>query len=198
MEREFWRGGNMLYPVPAVMVSMADSEGNSNIITIAWTGTVCSDPPMVYISVRPGRHSYRILKESKEFVINICTEDLVRQTDTAGVRSGRDMDKFKELKLTKGVSKEVKAPYIAEAPIALECKVCDIISLGTHDMFLAKVLAVSVDKKYIDEKGKFDLKKAKPIVYSHGDYMGLGNLLGNFGFSVRKKKKCVRNHPHSK
>lgn len=187
MEREFWRGGNMLYPVPAVMVSMADKSGKANIITIAWTGTICSDPAMVYISVRPSRYSYNIIKETKEFVINISTEDLVRQTDTAGVKSGAKIDKFKELGLTKGESKEVAAPYIKECPIALECKLSQIIKLGTHDMFLAKVVAVNVDKKYIDEKGKFDLKKAKPIVYSHGEYVGLGNILGTFGYSVRKK-----------
>ena len=188
MEREFWRGGNMLYPVPAVMVSLADKSGKANIITIAWTGTICSDPAMVYISVRPSRYSYNILKETGEFVINICTENLVSQTDTAGVKSGSKIDKFKELGLTKGKSKEVAAPYIQECPIALECKVSDIIPLGTHDMFLAKVLAVNVDKKYIDEKGKFDLKAANPIVYSHGEYYGLGKLLGTFGYSVRKNK----------
>lgn len=189
MERQIFKAGNMLYPVPVVMVSVADKKGKANIITIAWTGTICSDPPMVYISVRPSRYSYNIIKETKEFVINICTKDLAKQTDFAGVKSGKDIDKFKELGLTKAKSDKVLAPYIKEAPIALECKVKDVISLGSHDMFLAEIVSVNVDKKYIDEKGKFDLLKAEPIVYSHGEYYGLGDLLGSFGYSVRKDKK---------
>ncbi len=187
MEREFWRGGNMLYPVPVVMVSCADEKGGSNIVTVAWTGTICSSPAMLYISLRPGRHSYRMIKESGEFVLNICTEELARHTDRAGVCSGRDVDKFALLGLTKGKSKTVKAPYIAEAPISLECRLHSIIPLGSHDMFLAEVLAVNVDKRYMDAKGRFDLQKAKPLVYSHGEYRGLGKLLGTFGYSVRKK-----------
>lgn len=186
-ERQFFRAGNMLYPVPAVMVTCMDEAGAANIITVAWTGTVCSDPAMVYISVRKSRHSYAMITKSKEFVINIATKDLVRATDYAGVRSGRDIDKWQELKLTKGISQKVKVPYIAESPISIECELVQVIELGTHDMFLGKVLAVSVDASYIDDRGKFDLSKAEPIVYSHGEYFGLGERLGSFGFSVRKK-----------
>lgn len=188
MEREFWRAGNMLYPVPVVMVSCSDLSGNDNIITVAWTGTVCSDPAMVYISVRKQRHSYKMIKEVGEFVINICSTDIVKQTDKAGVVSGLKVDKFKDLGIHKGKSKYVNVPFIKEAPISIECKVTQIIELGTHDMFLANVLAVNVDKKYIDKNGKFDLAKAKPIVYSHGEYYNLGELLGKFGYSVKKKK----------
>lgn len=179
----------MLYPVPVVMVSCADKEGNTDIITIAWTGTICSDPAMVYISVRPSRNSYHMIKEEGEFVINLTTKALAKACDTAGVKSGRDMDKFKELGLTKGISNKVKVPYIEESPVAIECKVENILELGTHHMFIARVLAVSVDSQYIDEKGKFDLYRAKPIVYSHGEYATLGEVIGNFGYSVRKKKK---------
>lgn len=179
----------MLYPVPVVMVTCMDKEENTDIITIAWTGTICSDPAMVYISVRPSRHSYHMIKEEGEFVINLTTEALAKACDTAGVKSGRDMDKFKELGLTKGKSCKVKVPYIEESPVAIECKVENILELGTHHMFIARVLAVSVDSQYIDEKGKFDLYKSNPIVYSHGEYTTLGKVIGNFGYSVRKKKK---------
>ncbi len=186
--REFWKAGNMLYPVPAAIVSCMDKDGNTNLITISWTGTICTDPPMVYISVRKSRYSYPMIKDTEQFVINIPTKELVKQTDFAGVRSGRDVDKWRELKLTGGKSSKVKVPYIAECPIAIECELVQVMELGTHDMFLAKVLAVGVDGKYVDGKGKFHLKNANPIVYSHGEYFELGESLGKFGFSIRKKK----------
>ena len=177
----------MLYPLPVVMVSMADKEGRPNIITIAWAGTICSNPPMVSISVRPERYSYSILKETKEFVINLTTKELAYATDYCGVKSGRDVDKFKEMKLTAVPGKEVKAPLIGESPVCLECRVKDIVPLGSHDMFIADVVAVHADEKYMDEKGKFHLEKSEPIVYSHGSYMTTGETIGTFGYSVKKK-----------
>lgn len=186
MAKQLWKPGNMLYPLPVVMVSVADKEGKSNIITIAWAGTICSNPPMVSISVRPERYSYDIIKETGEFVINLTTKDLTYDTDYCGVKSGRDVDKFKEMGLTALPGKEVKAPLIAESPVNIECKVTQVIPLGSHDMFLAEVVAVHVDEKYMDEKGKFHLDKAEPIAYSHGDYLATGELLGTFGYSVKK------------
>lgn len=186
MAKQLWKPGNMLYPLPVVMVSVADKEGRNNIITIAWAGTICSNPPMVSISVRPERYSYDILKETGEFVINLTTKDLTYATDYCGVKSGRDVDKFKEMGLTALPGKEVKAPLIAESPVNIECKVTQVIPLGSHDMFLAEVIAVHVDEKYMDEKGKFHLDKAEPIAYSHGDYLATGELLGTFGYSVKK------------
>lgn len=188
MEKEVWRPGNMLYPLPAVLVTVTDKKGNDNVLTIGWTGTVCSDPAMVYISVRPTRHSYKMLKESKEFVINLTTEKLAFATDYCGVKSGRDEDKFEKMKLTKEKAKHVKAPLIKESPVNIECEVVDIIPYGTHDMFVAKVLCVHADKEYMNEKGTFDLSKANPIVYSHGFYYTTGKKLGRFGYSVIKKK----------
>ena len=187
MSKQLWKPGNMLYPLPVVMVSVADKEGKSNIITIAWTGTVCSNPPMVSISVRPERYSYDIIKETGEFVINLTTKELTYATDYCGVKSGRDVDKFKEMGLTALPGKEVKAPLIGESPVNIECKVTQMLPLGSHDMFLAEVVAVHVDEKYIDEKGKFHLDKAEPIAYSHGDYLATGELLGTFGYSVKKQ-----------
>ncbi len=186
MGKQLWKPGNMLYPLPVVMVSIADKEGRNNIITIAWAGTICSNPPMVSISVRPERYSYDILKETGEFVINLTTKDLTYATDYCGVKSGRDVDKFKEMGLTALPGKEVKAPLIAESPVNIECKVTQVLPLGSHDMFLAEVVAVHVDEKYMDEKGKFHLDKAEPIAYSHGDYLATGELLGTFGYSVKK------------
>ena len=186
MGKQLWKPGNMLYPLPVVMVSVADKEGRNNIITIAWAGTVCSNPPMVSISVRPERYSYNILKETVEFVITLTTKDLTYATDYCGVKSGRDVDKFKEMGLTALPGKEVKAPLIAESPVNIECKVTQVIPLGSHDMFLAEVVAVHVDEKYMEEKGKFHLDKAEPIAYSHGDYLATGELLGTFGYSVKK------------
>lgn len=188
MAKQEWKPGNMLYPLPVVMVSCADREGNSNIITVAWTGTICTNPPMVYISVRPERHSYSMIKESKEFVINLTTEKLTKAVDFCGVRSGREVDKFKTMKLTKEKASKVNAPMIQECPINIECEVTEIKELGSHHMFLAKVVAVHADELYLDEKQRFDLSKAQPIVYSHGTYYGLRQALGTFGYSVKKKK----------
>ena len=187
MAKELWKPGNMLYPLPVVMVSMADKDGRPNIITIAWAGTVCTNPPMVSISVRPERYSSPILKETGEFVINLTTKELTFATDYCGVKSGRDVDKFKELGLTAIPSEHLRAPMIAQSPVNIECKVREIIPLGSHDMFLADVVAVHADEKYMDEKHKFHLEKAEPIVYSHGAYLTCGEQLGTFGFSVKKK-----------
>jgi len=188
--KQHWRPGNQLYPLPAVMVSVGDSPDNYNIITIAWTGTICSDPAMVYVSIRPNRHSYEIVERTGEFVINLTTRDLVRATDWCGVRSGRDYRKFEEMHLTPIESRCIKAPCIAEAPISIECRVKQKLPLGSHDMFIAEVLNVQADEKYIDPAtGAFDLAKAHPICYSHGKYYDLGKELGKFGFSVQKKKK---------
>ncbi len=187
MAKELWKPGNMLYPLPVVMVSMADKSGNYNIITLAWVGTVCTNPPMVSISVRPERYSYEILKETGEFVVNLTTKELAFATDYCGVKSGRDVDKFKEMHLTPLKATQVKAPLIAESPVCLECKVKQIMPLGSHDMFLAEVVAVHADDKYMDEQRKFHLEKAEPIVYSHGAYLTCGEQIGTFGYSVKKK-----------
>ncbi len=187
MAKELWKPGNMLYPLPVVMVSMADKNGKTNIITIAWAGTVCTNPPMVSISVRPERYSYPILKETGEFVINLTTKELAFATDYCGVKSGRDVDKFKEMKLTPLKAKEVKAPLIQESPVNLECRVREILPLGSHHMFLADVAAVHADEKYMDAKHKFHLEKAEPLVYSHGAYLACGEQIGTFGYSVKKK-----------
>ena len=176
----------MLYPLPVVMVSMADRDGKFNIITIAWAGTVCTNPPMVSISVRPERYSYPVLKETGEFVINLTTRDLAFATDFCGVKSGRDVDKFRALHLTPLEADGVRAPLIAESPVNIECRVRQIMPLGSHDMFLADVVAVHGDEKYMDEKRKFHLEKAEPIVYSHGAYLCCGEQLGTFGYSVKK------------
>lgn len=188
MGKQLWKPGNMLYPLPVVMVSVAGAHGEKNILTIAWTGTICSDPPMVSISVRPERYSYGLLKETGEFVINLTTKELVFATDYCGVKSGRDVDKFKEMHLTPLPGDVVKAPLIAESPVNIECRVTEIKPLGTHDMFIAEVVAVHADEKYMDETHKFHLEKAEPIVYSHGAYLTTGSQLGTFGFSVRKNK----------
>lgn len=187
MSKELWKPGNMLYPLPVVMVSVADRDGRPNIITVAWAGTVCTNPPMLSISVRPERYSYPILKETGEFVLNLTTRDLAFATDYCGVKSGRDVDKFKELGLTPLQAEHVGAPLIAESPVNIECKVRETLPLGSHHMFLADVVAVHADEKYMDEKHKFHLEKAEPIVYSHGAYLVCGEQLGNFGYSVRKK-----------
>lgn len=183
-----FKPGNMLYPLPAVLVSVAGKNGEKNVFTVAWTGTICSDPAMVSISVRPERYSYQMLCETGEFVINLTTEELAFATDYCGVTSGRDVDKFEKTKLTAIDAKVVKAPRIKESPVHIECQVTERIPLGTHDMFLAKVVAVSVDDRYMDEKGTFHLDDAKPLVYSHGRYYEMGKELGKFGYSVRKGK----------
>lgn len=189
MAKEVWKEGNMLYPIPAVLVTVADKKGNDNVLTIAWTGTVCSDPAMVYISVRPSRHSYPMLKETGEFVINLTTKDLAFATDYCGVKSGKKEDKFEAMNLTKEKAKFVNAPLIKESPVNIECEVTQIIPCGSHDMFLAKVLCVHADEQYMDETGRFDLSKANPLVYSHGQYYAIGEHIGKFGYSVEKKKK---------
>ena len=181
-----WKPGTMIYPLPAVIVTCGTME-HSNMLTVAWTGTLCTNPPMCYISVRPERHSYSILKKNMEFVINLTTEELTYATDYCGVKSGRDVDKWKEAKLTPVKADKVQAPLVAESPVNLECRVTRRIPLGTHDMFLAEVVAVHADEAYMDEKEKFSLAKANPMVYSHGTYYGLGKELGTFGYSVRKK-----------
>ena len=189
MSKISFKAGNVLYPLPVVMVSAADKEGKSNILTVAWAGTVCTNPPMVSISVRPERYSYHMLKETGEFVINLTTRDLAKATDYCGVRSGRDVDKWKEMNLTPVPSLEVKVPSIAESPVNIECRVKHVEELGSHHMFVAEVVAVQVDDTYMDEKKSFHLSQAKPIVYSHGEYYLLGEKLGTFGYSVRKTAK---------
>lgn len=174
MAKQQWKPGNMLYPLPAVMVTVRDKDGKDNIITVAWAGTVCTNPPMVSISVRPERYSCHMLEESGEFVINLTTEKLCYATDYCGVRSGRDVDKFAEMKLTKTEASEVNAAMIEESPVNIECRVEKIEKLGSHYLFLARVLAVHADESCMDEKGRFDLNKAHPMVYSHGEYYGLG------------------------
>ena len=188
MGKQVWKAGNMIYPLPAVMVSVADKEGHTNILTVAWTGTVCTNPAMAYISVRPERYSYHMIEESKEFVINLTTEQLAHATDFCGVRSGRDVDKWKECHLTEGKADSLTyAPIIEEAPVNIECKVKKIEKLGSHHMFLAEVTAVQVDDAYMNEKGKFELNHTGLLAYSHGEYLGLGEKLGTFGYSVKKK-----------
>lgn len=184
-----WKPGTMIYPLPAVMVSVGSTPEEYNIITISWTGTICSDPPMCYISVRPGRHSFDLLVKNREFVINLTTKDLAYATDWCGVRSGRQYRKFETMGLTPGAAKIVNAPIIEEAPVNIECRVQEIIPLGTHHMFIAEVLNVKADDKYIDsETGAFAFEKAKPICYSHGHYFELGKKIGKFGYAVEKKK----------
>lgn len=189
MAKQIWKPGNMLYPLPAVMVSVADKEGNPNIITVAWAGPVCTNPPMVSISVRPERYSYHMIDETGEFVINLTTEKLAYATDYCGVRSGKDVDKFKELHLTPEKAEYVNAPLIAESPVNIECKVVKKETPGSHHIFLAEVKAVHVDDAYMDQKGRFALEKTDPIVYVHGQYYSLGKLLGTFGYSVKKPTK---------
>ena len=188
-QRQIWRPGNMLYPVPAVMVSVADGNGGSNIITVAWAGTVCSDPVMLSISVRPERYSYDIIRTSGEFVVNLTTRSLARAADYCGVRSGRDVDKWKETGLTPVSAFKVSAPLIGESPISLECQVRQVLELGSHHMFLAEVVAVDVDPSYLDEKGTLHLERADLIAYCHGRYRALGEELGRFGYSVKKTVK---------
>ena len=190
MSKSQWKPGTLVYPLPAVMVSCGNSPEDYNIITISWTGTINTNPPMLYISIRPERHSYDIIKKSGEFVINLTNKKLAFATDWCGVKSGRDFNKFKEMKLTAIAATKVKAPMIVEAPINIECKVTQIIPLGSHDMFIAEVVNIHADEKYLDPKtNSFDMQKAGLIAYSHGHYYELGNKIGRFGFSVKKKKK---------
>ena len=197
MAKQIWKPGNMIYPVPAVMVSVGDKSGKTNIFTVAWTGNICTNPPMVYISVRPERYSYGMIEDSGEFVINLTTEALARATDFCGVRSGRDIDKWDACKLTaEKASKLDFAPLIAESPANIECKVRERIDLGSHSMYIADVLCVDADESILDETGKADLAASGLIAYSHGEYTALGKKLGTFGYSVRKKKS--KKKPHKK
>lgn len=190
MAKQTWKPGNMVYPLPAVMVSVGDKNGETNIVTVAWTGTICTNPAMLYISVRPERYSYHMIKESGEFVVNLTTEKLAKVTDYCGVRSGRDVDKWRDMNLTRGKANELSyAPIIEECPVNIECKVEEIKELGSHHMFLAKVVSVQVSDEYMDEKGKFCLNETGLLAYSHGEYLGLGRKIGTFGYSVKKKKK---------
>lgn len=201
MGKMTWKPGNMLYPVPPVMVSCERPGEKPNIITVAWAGTVCTSPAMLSISVRPERYSYDIIKETGEFVVNLTTKRLAYATDFCGVKSGRDMDKYQEMHLTPLPSQVIQAPGIAESPVNIECRVKQILELGSHHMFLAEVVSVTVDDQYLDENGKFHLSAADLITYSHGEYYELGKLLGTFGYSVKKKntkkKKSKKTSNHS-
>lgn len=183
-----WKAGTFIYPIPAVMVTSGTME-KSNIMTVAWTGILNTNPAMCYISVRPERYSYHLIKESGEFVINLTNEKLAFATDWCGVRSGKEYDKFKEMHLTKEKANHVKCPLIKESPVSVECKVKEIRELGSHHMFVAEVLSIDAEESYIDEKGAFDISKCDLIAYSNGGYYSLDKKLGKFGFSVEKKKK---------
>lgn len=187
VKKQEWQPGNMLYPLPAVMLSCMRGNEKPNIITVAWAGTVCSDPAMVSVSIRKERYSHSIINESKEFVINLVTEDLTFATDYCGVKSGKDHDKFKEMNLTAAPASKVSCPIIAESPVNIECKVTKVLELGSHDMFIAEVVAVDVSEEYMDEKGRFMLNSTGLMTYSHGEYYTLGKKIGSFGYSVRKK-----------
>ena len=187
MSKVVWKPGTFIYPIPAVMVSCGTME-DSNIVTVAWTGILNTDPAMVYISVRPSRYSYEMIKNQGEFVINLTTKDLAKATDWCGCRSGKDYDKFKEMNLTKERAKFVKCPMIKESPVSVECRVKEIRELGTHHMFVAEVLSIDADDKYIDDKGAFDISKCGLISYANGGYYTQGEKIGKFGFSVQKKK----------
>lgn len=187
MSKQSWKPGNMLYPLPVVMVSCNRKGEKPNIVTVAWTGTICSDPAMVSISVRPERYSHDIIEETGEFVINLVTKNLTYATDYCGVRSGRDVDKFKEMNLTPLPSKMIDAVGIEESPVNIECKVVEVKKLGSHDMFIAEVVNVTVDDRYMDENNKFNLNDSDLVAYSHGEYFTLGEKIGTFGYSVRKK-----------
>ncbi len=191
MSKKTFKGGTLLAPLPPVMVSCGDME-SSNIITIAWTGILNSNPPVTYISVRPSRHSYEILKEKREFVINLTSEELARSADYCGIYTGAKVDKFKKCNLTKEEATEVACPMIAEAPISIECRVRDIVPLGTHDVFTADILAVNVKEEFVDESGKIRMDKAHLVSYTHGEYFALGHRLGAFGFSAKKKKRSPK------
>lgn len=190
MSRVSFKPGTMIYPLPALMVSCGENPEEYNIATVAWTGTICSDPPMCYISLRKSRHSHSIISRTRDFVLNLTTENLAKQTDWCGVKSGKDVNKFKEMSLTPEKAPNISAPMIKESPLCIECKVVEIKELGTHDMFIANVVGVHADERYINkESGLFDLQSAKLMTYSHGKYYSVGEQLGFFGFSVQKKKK---------
>ena len=189
MARQNWRASNMLYPVPAVLVGCRDEEGRDNLMTAAWAGTICSDPVMVSVSIRKERFSHAIIENTGEFTISLTTTGLARAADFCGVRSGRDTDKFREMKLTPLESSKIRAPGVAESPVVLECRVKEILRLGSHDMFIAEVVNVSVDERYLNEKGRLELEKADLIAYSHVEYFALGKKIGKFGYSVRRRSK---------
>lgn len=191
MAKKIWKSGTFIYPIPAVLVTSGDMK-NSNILTVAWTGILNTNPAIVYISVRPERYSYNLIKKNKEFAINLTNEKLAYATDWCGVRSGAKFDKFKEMKLTKEKAEFIKAPLIKESPVSIECKVIEERNLGSHTMFVAEVLSIDADEKYIDEKGAFDISKCDLIAYANGGYYKLGKKLGKFGYSVAKKKKNKR------
>lgn len=185
-----FKEGTLLYPLPVVMVSCGTMDGVKNIVTVAWTGTINSEPPMCYISLRKSRYSHEIISHTKEFAINLVTEDLAYATDWCGVRSGRDFDKFNEMRLTPIAGQKIKAPIIAESPLSLECRVVEVKELGSHDMFIAEVVAVDAEDSLIDKTtGQFQLNHAHPVAYSHGKYFKLGEKLGSFGYSVKKKAR---------
>lgn len=186
MGKQHWKAGNMLNPVPAVMVSVSDGNGKNNIITVAWAGTICTNPPMLSISIRPERYSYEMIKSTKEFVVNLTTKDLVRACDYCGVTSGRDVDKFEKMKLTPIKLPNVSVPGIKESPVNIECRVKKIEELGSHTMFIADVVGVTVDDEYMDEKGKFNINDTGLVMYSHGEYFVMGEKLGKFGYSIKK------------
>ena len=193
MSKITWKAGTFIYPIPAVMVSCGTME-KANIITVAWTGILNTNPATVYISVRPTRYSYQIIKEQKEFVINLTNKELVQATDWCGVKTGAKVDKFKEMHLHKEKAKFLSCPMIQESPVSIECRVKEIIPLGSHDMFLAEVLAINADEKYINDKGAFDISKCDLIAYANGNYYTLGKKLGKFGFSVQRAKKKKKKH----
>ena len=187
--KQDWKPGTMIYPLPAIMVSCGREPAEYNILTVAWIGTICSNPPMCYISVRPERQSYQILKKNMEYVINLTTVDMAFATDWCGVVSGREHNKFDEMKLTPGKSSIVSAPLIEESPLCIECRVKEVMALGSHDMFISDVVNIRADEKFIDSvTGAFDMQKANLLVYVHGKYYGIDDVIGHFGWSVKKKK----------
>lgn len=186
--KQNWKPGNMIYPIPAAMISCGDNEDEYNIFTASWIGTICTNPPMCYVSIRPERHSYGIIKQYMEFVINLTTEELAHATDWCGVRSGKEYNKFKEMNLTPEKSLYINSPCIKESPVNIECKVKEILNLGSHDMFIADVINIKAKEQYIDPvTGKFHLEDTKLIAYSHGKYYKMGDEIGHFGWSVKKK-----------
>ena len=188
MAKKEFKPGNMLFPVPVVLVSCQKPGEKANLITLAWAGTINSDPPMVSISVRPERFSHDAISETGEFVINLVNKELTYAADWCGVKSGKDFDKFKEMKLTQQKSLKVSVPGIAESPVNLECKVTESRDLGSHTMYMAEIVAVTVDEKYLDQNGRFRMNDANLTAYCHGAYRALGESLGTFGFSVKKNK----------
>lgn len=188
MSKVKWKAGTLTAPLPPVLVSCSDGE-HDNLITVAWTGIICSDPPKTYISLRPSRLSYEMIKQSGVFVINLPSSHIIRSIDFCGVRSGRDVDKFTECRLTAEQATEIDCPTVAQSPVALECRVTEVVPLGSHDMFLADIVAVDVDERYIDENGKLQIDRCSLAAYAHGSYFALGKKIGSFGYSVKKKRR---------